>query len=416
MLEFEDPNELIGAVLDGRWRLSRVLGQGGLAVVFEGVGVDGTARAAIKVLRAEFGENQDVVARFLNEVQASARVDHPGIARVYEAVRAADGTPYLVMELLEGEPLADRMNRGRVPVEQASAIVQNILRALSAAHAAGVIHRDLKPGNVFLVGDSNHGSDIRVLDFGISLVLDAAGGMHRKTRTGMLLGTPGYMSPEQIKDIKHTDARADLWSCGILFYELLTGVPAFEAENDFVRVTKVLTSEPTPIQTVAPQYAHWAPFFQRALARKPEARFQTAYDMAQAVESVARSGQMPASVVAAPDTRDAVAIPSGPLPPGGHYPSAPPPHHPSAPPPGHYGSRPPPAPGAGDAPAVGRRFGGDTAVSAGLPGATSGHAAPSVEVVSVPRRTIAVPLPLALLVAVMALMLGFAAGLVVGKW
>ena len=406
MLEFEHPEELVGATLDRRWRLTGVLGQGGLSAVFAAQAVDGGQVVAVKLLRAEFGENQEVVTRFLNEVQASARVDHPGIARVHEAVRAADGTPYLVMELLRGEPLADRMNRGRVPVEQAAGIVQNVLRALSAAHAAGVVHRDLKPGNVFLVGDTENGCELKLLDFGISLVLDAAGGMHRKTRTGMLLGTPGYMSPEQIKDIKHTDARADLWSCGILFYELLTGVPAFEAENEFARVTKVLTSSPVPIEQVAPQYAHWGPFFQRALARDPTQRFQSAYEMAQAVDSVAKSGQMPAAPSLPPATAGAAgAQPSS----SAGYPSAPPS------PAGHYASHPPPSPMPVDAP---RRFGGDTAVSAGLPGGVSAaHSPPpSVEVVSVPRRGLAVPLPLALIIAAMALMLGFAAGLFVGKW
>lgn len=401
MLEFDDPRSLLGATLDGRWRLCEVLGQGGLAVVFEAEALDAGGRFAVKILRPEFGDNQDVVRRFLNEVQASARVDHPGIARVYEAVRAADGTPYLVMELLRGEPLADRMNRGRVPVEQAAGILQNILRALSAAHAAGVVHRDLKPGNVFLVGGTNGGTELKVLDFGISLVLDAAGGMHRKTRTGMLLGTPGYMSPEQIKDIKHTDSRADLWSCGILFYELLTGVPAFEAENEFARVTKVLTSEPTPIEQVAPQYAHWGPFFTKALARDVSQRFQTAFEMAEAVDSVARSGQMPASALA-PATAAGAPVPAA-----GHYPSVPPGSaagHPSV----------PPGP-AGGAP---RRFGGDTAVSAGLPGGAAAPRSvpPSVEVVSVPRRGIAVPLPLALIISAITLMLGFALGLFVGKW
>jgi len=405
MLDLDEPQGLVGAVLDRRWRLLGVLGQGGLAVVFDAEANDGRGRFAIKILRAEFCENQDVVSRFLNEVQASARVDHPGIARVIEAVRAADGTPYLVMELLQGEPLANRMNRGRVPVEQSAGIVQNILRALSAAHGAGVVHRDLKPGNVFLLGDTQNGCEVKLLDFGISLVLDAAGGMHRKTRTGMLLGTPGYMSPEQIKDIKHADARADLWSCGILFYELLTGVPAFDAENEFARVTKVLTSEPTPIEQVAPQYAHWGPFFHRALARDPQQRFQSAFEMAQAVDSVARSGQMPAAPP--PDTL-------GPVASAGNQPSQRQGHYPSVPPglAGHYASAPPPSPG----PEPGaRRFGGDTAVSAGLPGGSPQAAPPSVEVVSVPKRGLSLPLPLALVLVVIALMLGFAAGLFVGK-
>ncbi len=124
--------------------------------------------------------------------------------------------------------------------------------------------------------------NVKVLDFGIARVVDAAGGLGRKTRTGMVLGTPGYMSPEQIKNSQDVDHRSDLWAVGVLFYEMLTGVPAFQAENDFAKVTAALFSEPAPIQQVAPQYAHWAGFFQRAIAREPAARFQTAQEMAQA--------------------------------------------------------------------------------------------------------------------------------------
>ena len=405
MLDFNEPEELIGGVLDRRWRLTRVVGQGGLGVVFEAQPVEGQGSYAIKVLRSEFCESEEIVTRFLSEVQASLRVDDPGVAKIFEAVRAADGTPYLVMELLEGQPLASRMNKGRIPVEQATAIVQNILRTLGVAHAAGVIHRDLKPGNIFHVGDVVHGSEVKLLDFGIALVLDAAGGMQRKTRTGMLLGTPGYMSPEQIRDVKHADARADLWSVGIIFYELLTGTPAFEAENEFARVTKVLTSEPVPIEKVAPQYAHWGAFFHRALARDPAQRFQSAAEMSQALDSVARSGQMPG----APNTSQSPAWSgqpgqAAPVPSGGQHPSVPPNTGPV------YGSVPPPSPG----PSEPRRFGGDTAISAG-PGSPAGaQAAPSVQVVSVQPR--GVPMALVVMIAVIASLIGFVLGVVVGKW
>lgn len=397
MLDFNDPEQLIGGVLDRRWRLTQVLGQGGLGVVFAAQPVDGQGTYAIKVLRSEFSESEEIVSRFLNEVSAAARVDDPGVARVFEAKRASDGTPYLVMELLHGQPLASRMNRGRVPVEQATAIIRNILRTLGVAHAAGVVHRDLKPCNVFHVGDVTHGSEVKLVDFGIALVVDAAGGMQRKTRTGMLLGTPGYMSPEQIRDVKRADARADLWAVGIIFYELLTGAPAFEAENEFARVTKVLTSEPVAIEKVAPQYAHWGPFFSKALAKDPNQRFQTAAEMSEALESVARSGQMPGP----PQTSQTPAVPSAPVVSGGHFVSAPPvtgPVMPSAPP----------------ATSQPRRFGGDTALSAGLGSGQAALSSPSVEVVSIARR--GVPVPLVLMIGVIGVLLGFVAGVIVGKW
>jgi serine/threonine protein kinase len=137
-----------------------------------------------------------------------------------------------------------------------------------------------------------------VLDVGVARVMDAAGGMARKTNTGMLLGTPGYMSPEQIRNVKHADARADLWGVGVIFYEMLTGALAFDGDNDFTRITRVLSGEVTPIEQVAPQYAHWGPFFVRALAREPELRFQTAAEMIEALRGVAQGGHLPAVPVA----------------------------------------------------------------------------------------------------------------------
>jgi eukaryotic-like serine/threonine-protein kinase len=438
LIDFDDPNELVGAVLDTRWRLVGVLGQGGIGVVYEAHAVDGGAAFALKLLRAEFCEDSEIVTRFLSEVQASARVEHPGVAKVFEAVRSRDGTPYLVMELLRGQALGARMNHGRVPVEQAVAIVVNILHALAAAHAAGVWHRDLKPGNVFLMGDSEASTDVKLLDFGIALVVDAAGGMQRKTRTGMLLGTPGYMSPEQIRNIKVADLRCDLWSVGIIFYELLAGVPAFEAENEFARVTKVLTSEPTPIANAAPQFAHWTPFFTRALARQPNDRFQSALEMAAALENVARHGQMPMppahSTQGAPLTAQSPAMPQQypSNPPPAAYPSNPPGAYPSNPPPGAYPSNPPPAvqvPGGSSTPLGGyatapvvatqmpQRFGGDTAVSAGGYGSGQASApAPSVEIVSMPKRPLAVPVALVVMIALIMLLLGFVLGYFVSNW
>src|SRR5690606_29348355 len=153
MLDFDDPAELVGVVLDQRFRLARVVGQGGLGVVYEAQGPNGEI-VAIKILRREFCDEAPIVDRFLSEVQASTRLEHRGLARVYEARRAADGTPYLVMELVSGQTLAHRMNRGRISVEQASGIVLSLLQTLGAAHAAGIVHRDLKPGNIFLLGDA----------------------------------------------------------------------------------------------------------------------------------------------------------------------------------------------------------------------------------------------------------------------
>jgi serine/threonine-protein kinase len=388
--------------------------------VYEAHSPTGDVRA-VKILRREFCDEAEIVDRFLSEVKASARVDHPGLARVYEAVRAADGTPYLVMELIAGQTLAHRMNRGRVSVEQATGLVISLLQALATAHPLGVVHRDLKPGNIFVVGDPISGTDVKILDFGIALVMDAAGGMQRKTRTGMLLGTPGYMSPEQIRSIKHADHRADLWSVGIIFYELLTGRPAFDAENEFERITKVLSSDPTPIEQVAPQYAHWGPFFARALARIADERFQSAQEMAEALLSVARHGQLNRPSHAPSAQVHPSHPPQASHPPtlGQGMPAYPSQPIPGAVSPSPYGSVPPPPasyvpvadPNAPPPP----RFGtSDTAISAGVP---SPHldTGPRVEVVTPKVSAKSLPIALALLLAAVALLIGFSLGFVVGR-
>ena len=300
---FYDPEALVGAVLNQRWRLGGLRGEGGIGIVYEAEGLHGEGARAVKILRREFCEDPQVVQRFLEEATATARIQHERIAQVHEATRAEDGSPYLVMELLRGMPLATVMNRGRMPVEQAVAIVRGLLAGLVAAHQAGVVHRDLKPDNIFVTLDEQGVKDVKILDFGVARVMDAAGGMARKTRTGMLLGTPGYMSPEQIKNVKTADSRADLWSAGVIFYEMLTGSLAFEAENDFARITKVLTAAATPIEQVAPQYAHWGSFFTKALASDPEARFQSAAEMDAALGEVASGRGLPV----APPTPVAVA-------------------------------------------------------------------------------------------------------------
>src|SRR6185437_2579289 len=179
-----------------------------------------------------------------------------------------------------------------LPPAQAVHIAHGMLQALGAAHARSIIHRDIKPDNLFLVHDNNGSFLVKVLDFGIAKVMDVAGGMGQKTRTGVLLGTPGYMSPEQIKDSKSVDGRADLWSVGIIFYELLTGTSPFPAENEFARLTSVLTDEIRPIEQVAPHLASWSGFFQRALAKDPAWRFQNADEMAAALHATARAPSM----------------------------------------------------------------------------------------------------------------------------
>jgi eukaryotic-like serine/threonine-protein kinase len=282
--------QLVGALLNGRFRLVRLLGEGGMGAVYEADGVNGEGKFAVKLLHQEFVKEEPVLARFVAEAQTTRALAHPNVARIFETATAENGTPYLVMELLVGTPLASYVDQGQIlPPAQAVNIIYGVLQALKIAHGRGVVHRDLKPDNLFLVPDENGVPNVKVLDFGIAKVMDVAGGMGQKTRTGVLLGTPGYMSPEQVKSSKAVDPRSDLWSVAIVLYELLTGKPPFPGDNEFVRLTSVLSEEPRPIAEVAPQLAHWAPFFVRALAKEPAQRFQDADEMARAVLAAARA-------------------------------------------------------------------------------------------------------------------------------
>jgi serine/threonine-protein kinase len=286
---------LIGAVLSKRYRLVRLLGEGGMGAVFEAIDLGDGNKYAVKLLHPEYARSPEIVQRLYAEAQAAQRLSHPNIARYFGFAQSEDGTPYIVMELLDGAPLSEYLKGGTAyEVGFAVAVARAVLSALSLAHRQGVVHRDLKPDNIFLV----HGigpPTPKVLDFGIAKMMDAAGGMMSKTRTGMLLGTPGYMSPEQIKSAKHVDARADLWSVGVVFYELMTGREAFPALSEMAKLTAILTEDPVPIDQERPYLAPWRGFFARALAKEPDWRFSTADEMYRAIDAIIGPGQRGAS-------------------------------------------------------------------------------------------------------------------------
>jgi len=288
--------QLVGAVLNGRWKLVKLLGEGGMGAVYEADGIRGEGKRAIKMLHPEFVKEEQILQRFFAEAQACRALHHPNIAQAFDSATAEDGTPYLVMELLSGIPLATYLDQGNpIPPQQAAPIIHGVLQALVVAHGQRIVHRDLKPDNLFLVRDPSGSYVVKVLDFGIAKVMDAAGGMGSKTRTGVLLGTPGYMSPEQIRNSKGVDPRSDLWSVGIILYEMLTAKKPFHADNEFARLTAVLTEDVIPIEHAAPPLAAWAPFFRRALAKNLAERFQSADEMARALATVARGGSLSAS-------------------------------------------------------------------------------------------------------------------------
>ena len=277
-------HELVGAILSRRFPLRRVLGSGGMGTVFESTHPEDGRAIAVKVLESTLCQEPDVKARFVEEGRTCQRLVHPNIVRVFDVGEAEDGTPYIVMELLEGVSLSAYTKAGvRVPMAQAAAMLQGVLAGLGAAHAQGVVHRDLKPDNVILARDASGTFTPKILDFGIAKVMDAAGGMGSKTRTGMLLGTPAYMSPEQVRSSKDVDARSDLWSAGVLLYELLAGRVAFPAPTEYARLQAVLNATPVPLEQVDPQLARLSAFVRLALQKDRAQRYQSALEMARAL-------------------------------------------------------------------------------------------------------------------------------------
>ncbi|MBK8215007.1 MAG: serine/threonine protein kinase [Myxococcales bacterium] len=289
---FPGDGELVGAIVSQKLRLVRFIGSGGMGIVYEAQPLAGGSPVAVKMLRAEYLDDVEVLTRFVDEGHLCQRLQHPNIARVFEVGHAEDTTPYLVMELCDGIPLASYTeNGGRVPLVQAATIVQGILQGLSAAHAQGVVHRDLKPENVILAREPNGKYTPKILDFGIAKVMDQAGGMGKKTATGVLLGTPAYMSPEQIRSAKDCDARSDLWSVGVMLYEMLTGRSAFPAPTAFARLGAVLNTTPPPVESIDPQLARVSAFMQRAMAKDRNLRFQSAQEMGRVLAEAMGEGE-----------------------------------------------------------------------------------------------------------------------------
>ncbi len=284
-------------MLGKKYRVGKMIGHGGMGAVYSVVvDADPTQKLAVKLLHAEHMSDPEILKRFIDEGRACERLVHPSIARVLDTAVAEDGRPFIVMELLDGVPLsAYTKSGGRVPLMQSAIILQGVLAGLAAAHAQGVVHRDLKPDNVFLSRDEAGQYHAKILDFGIAKVMDAAGGMGQRTKTGALLGTPAYMSPEQIRSAKDVDGRADLWSAGVMLYEMLTGRPAFPAPTEYARLSAVLNRDPAPIGEVDRELSAMGPFITKALAKERDDRFASALDMARALSLIAATREGPAA-------------------------------------------------------------------------------------------------------------------------
>jgi tRNA A-37 threonylcarbamoyl transferase component Bud32 len=273
----------------GKFRLTRLLGRGGMGAVWEGTHSTLGSRVAVKFIDAEYAESPEARSRFENEARAAARLRSKHVVEVYDHGVSDDGRPFIVMEFLEGEPLDRRLDRvGRLTAKETAHIVLQVCRGLTKAHAAGIVHRDLKPENVFLVWDEEEGTDVvKVVDFGIAKFSDTSMSSSSATRTGSVLGTPHYMSPEQARGLRSVDARSDLWSVAVIAYRCIVGALPFEGEAVGDLLVKLCTAPiPVPSQLapdVPPSFDAW---LQRALNRDPAQRFANAAQLAESLAAV----------------------------------------------------------------------------------------------------------------------------------
>jgi serine/threonine-protein kinase len=238
-----------GEVLMGKYRVERVLGVGGMGAVVEAKHIQLDDRVAIKFLLASMALNSEIVARFLREGRAAAKIRNEHVVRVFDVGTLESGAPYMVMEFLQGQDLAHLIDRqGKLPFAQAIDWVLEACEAIAEAHAAGIVHRDLKPANLFVHEKSDGGHTIKVLDFGISKLSEAADAANFGiTKTQAVMGSPRYMSPEQMRSSRNVDARSDIWALGTVLHELLSGAPPFNAETMPELCARILAEPPPPL-------------------------------------------------------------------------------------------------------------------------------------------------------------------------
>jgi serine/threonine-protein kinase len=236
-----------GEIVAGRYRVEKILGSGGMGVVVAARHIHLDTKVAIKFLLPAFSTNPEAVGRFAREARAASRINSEHVVRVFDVGTLDNGAPYLVMEFLEGEDLATWLQqRGPLPLEQAVEFVLQACVAVADAHGLGIVHRDLKPANLFCVRRSDGQWIVKVLDFGISKVTDSVAGPHgAMTNTSAVMGSPLYMSPEQMRSARDVNAQTDIWSLGIILFEFLAGRVPFEGES-FGEVVMTVASQPPP--------------------------------------------------------------------------------------------------------------------------------------------------------------------------
>ncbi|HEV7992073.1 MAG TPA: serine/threonine-protein kinase [Gemmatimonadaceae bacterium] len=284
---------LTGRVLDGRYRIARKIGEGGMSFVYLATDVATEERYAIKVLSAALSSDANAMARLRREASLGMRLAHPNVCHIIRLGETQDGLVYVVMPYVEGEVLSDRNNRlGTIPLADVVPFVRDIAAGLHVAHELKIVHRDLKPENVMICPKPSGGERAVVMDFGLAKERRADAELQKLTATGIILGTPEFMSPEQLRG-RPLDPRTDIYSLTLMTYEMLTGKLPFSGRTQQEMMIARLRSEPVPLRAAAPALA-FPEAVERVLAkgmqRDPGDRYATAPEFAQALSAAAKGG------------------------------------------------------------------------------------------------------------------------------
>lgn len=285
-------------VLDNKYRIIRLLGEGGMGAVYEGLNTRIQRRVAIKVLHGNVASNQDAVQRFEREAQAAGRIGSKHIVQVLDLGDLPGGERYMVMEFLDGVDLTQRIrSHGQMSPRELYPIAVQVLEGLIAAHDAGIIHRDLKPDNIFIVPEGEAADFVKILDFGISK-FNVQGGEFSMTQTGIVMGTPYYMSPEQARGSRDLDHRTDLYSLGVILYEALAGRVPHNAETFNELIIKIVLEDAPPLKPPKnDEEAAFQHIVQKAISRDAKDRYQSAADFQAELHDWATTFRVPLSTI-----------------------------------------------------------------------------------------------------------------------